>query len=114
MKNPLVSLLCASTLVFGPVVASVAVGQQVKTPSGIVRGHAAKISGAQDVSEYLGIRFGEATDGTNRFMKPKPYTSDEQVEASKFVSPSGSFVLPLLLTSSTGPVSYTSHFHNPF
>jgi hypothetical protein len=62
------------------------VGQVVSTSSGSVKGHAATLPGTQNVSEYLGIRFGEDTGGNNRFLKPEPYSGDTLIEASKFVS----------------------------
>ncbi|KAF2667758.1 alpha/beta-hydrolase [Microthyrium microscopicum] len=60
------------------------VGQQVKTTSGQVTGHAS--STAKEVSEYLGIRYGQTTGGSNRFMAPKKYTGNETIVAAKFVS----------------------------
>jgi hypothetical protein len=62
------------------------IGQVVDTSSGPVKGHAATLPGAQNVSEYLGIRFGQDTGGENRFLKPEPYSGDSLIEASKFVS----------------------------
>jgi ascorbate-specific PTS system EIIC-type component UlaA len=65
-------------------VAQWTVGQEVTTASGIVAGHAAKTH--PQVSEYLGIRFGQNTEGENRFMPPKPYTSTAKISASDYVS----------------------------
>jgi carboxylesterase type B len=64
------------------------VGQQVQTSSGPVVGH--KSSKYPDVSEYLGIRYGESTAGKNRFMAPKPYVGKERIDASQFVSSTSS------------------------
>lgn len=59
------------------------VGQEVNTTSGLARGLAAK--SYPDVSEYLGIRFGQNTEGANRFLPPKPYISRAKIDASKAV-----------------------------
>jgi len=86
MTKSLISLFCSCTLLLSCVTAHLADVKQVKTSSGVIKGHASKVQGTQDVSEYLGIQFGEATNGSNRFMKPKPYLSDGPIEASNFVS----------------------------
>ena len=65
-------------------VAQWTVGQEVKTGSGLAKGHASKSH--PQVSEYLGIRFAHSTEGENRFMPPKPYTSTDKIVASEFVS----------------------------
>jgi hypothetical protein len=59
------------------------VGQEVKTSSGAVAGHASKIY--PQVSEYLGIRFGQTTEGANRFMPPKAYNSSEKIVGAEYV-----------------------------
>jgi hypothetical protein len=59
------------------------VGQKVSTTSGEIQGHAS--SRVPEVSEYLGIRFGENTAGKNRFMPPKPYKSNVPFEAIEWV-----------------------------
>jgi carboxylesterase type B len=64
-------------------VAQYTVGKEVKTSSGDVQGHAAK--GHPEVSEYLGIRFGQSTEGLGRFMPPKPFNSTEKIVASDYV-----------------------------
>ena len=69
------------------------VGREVKTTSGLVKGHAAK--SYQQVSEYLGIRFGESTEGRNRFMPPKPYTSSKKIDASTAVSDTDPIVMDM-------------------
>jgi carboxylesterase type B len=74
----LLGILCVN------VVAQYTVGQEVKTTSGLVKGHAAK--SYPEVSEYLGIRFGESTEGGNRFLPPKPYISSANIDASAAVS----------------------------
>jgi cholinesterase len=74
----LLGLLCAHAA------AQWTVGQEVKTTSGLVKGHAAKSNPL--VSEYLGIRFGRSTEGANRFMPPKPYISSEKIDAAAAVS----------------------------
>jgi hypothetical protein len=60
------------------------VGQEVTTASGIAKGHAAR--SYPQVSEYLGIRYGQTTEGANRFLPPKPYTSTAKIGASDYVS----------------------------
>jgi len=59
------------------------VGQEVATSSGPVVGQ--KSARYPEVSEYLGIRFGESTEGNNRFLKPKPYKGTAKITATKFV-----------------------------
>jgi carboxylesterase type B len=56
----------------------------VNTTSGLVTGRASKYH--PEVSEYLGIRFGETTAGKNRFMPPKRYYGNKTIAATKFVS----------------------------
>jgi hypothetical protein len=58
-------------------------GQQVQTTSGIVSGFSS--SYATDVSEYRGIRFGETTAGSNRFMAPKRFNSNNTFDTKNFV-----------------------------
>jgi hypothetical protein len=64
------------------------VGQVVETSSGVVEGHAASIPGTDvgDVSEYLGIRFGQNTAGKNRFRPAKEYKSTKPLDGANFVS----------------------------
>jgi cholinesterase len=59
------------------------VGQEVKTTSGLIKGHASKTY--PEVSEYLGVRFGQTTGGENRFMPPKRYDGTGKIDASSFV-----------------------------
>jgi hypothetical protein len=59
------------------------VGEEVKTTSGLVKGHASKTY--PEVSEYLGVRFGQSTGGENRFMPPKRYHGTDKIDASAFV-----------------------------
>jgi hypothetical protein len=65
------------------------VGQEVKTSSGAAAGHASKTY--PQVSEYLGIRFGQSTEGVNRFMPPKRYNSSEKIDAANYVNFSNLF-----------------------
>lgn len=60
------------------------VGQPVNTTSGLVFGQPSK--SFPEVSEYIGIPFGQSTAGKNRFMPPKPYVSTEVIKATTFVS----------------------------
>jgi hypothetical protein len=62
------------------------IGKIVSTTSGRIKGHPATLPGTQEVSEYLGVRFGQDTGGENRFMKPEPYSGESLIEASNFVS----------------------------
>lgn len=59
-----------------------AVGDEVVTTSGIYKGHASSIR--PEVSEYLGIRYGQETSGARRFAKPVPFKSNEKLTADKF------------------------------
>jgi hypothetical protein len=58
------------------------IGQQVKTTSGTVIGHAADWK--PEVSEYLGIRFAEPPVGKLRFAAPVSYKGNETITATKF------------------------------
>jgi hypothetical protein len=60
-------------------------GKVVSTTSGPVQGHGATLPNAQNVSEYLGIRFGQDTGGMNRFKKPRPYYGQLSMDASRYV-----------------------------
>jgi hypothetical protein len=59
------------------------VGQVVETSSGPVAGHAA--AGYTEVSEYLGIPFGQAPVRNLRFAAPVKYTSTSLTNASTYV-----------------------------
>lgn len=78
------SLVLLSPILFLKVVASVSwtVGQAVNTTSGVVSGRAAP--GYPDVSQYLGIPFGESTAGYARFLPPKPYYGTCDIDGSTF------------------------------
>lgn len=70
------------------------VGQIVKTSSGPIAGHAA--AGYPEVSEYLGIPFGQPPIGDLRFAAPVKYASASLTNASSYVcSPSSFFVLEI-------------------
>lgn len=60
------------------------VGQAVDTSSGRVSGHAAK--NASQVSEYLGIPYGQAPVGDLRFAAPKKFEGNAPLNGSSFVS----------------------------
>lgn len=60
------------------------VGQIVQTSSGSVVGHAA--TAHSEVSEYLGIPFGQAPIGDLRFTAPVKYTGSSIINGSAFVS----------------------------
>jgi len=58
------------------------IGQQVKTTSGTVIGHAADWK--PEVSEYLGIRFADPPVGKLRFAAPVAYKGNDTITATKF------------------------------
>lgn len=58
------------------------VGQAVDTTSGTIIGHPAP--NAPDVSEYLGIRFGQAPVGDLRFAPPRAYRSTATYQGASF------------------------------
>ncbi|KAK2047647.1 carboxylesterase [Colletotrichum somersetense] len=58
------------------------VGQPVTTTSGRVDGHAA--SGAEEVSEYLGIPYAQPPVGALRFQPPATYNSCSPINGSAF------------------------------
>jgi cholinesterase len=59
------------------------VGQTVKTSSGPVSGHPAKND--SQVSEYLGIPFGQAPIGNLRFAAPVAFNGTAPLNGSSFV-----------------------------
>jgi cholinesterase len=61
-----------------------AVGQTVKTTSGVITGHAAK--NRTGVSEYLGIPFAKPPVGDLRWKAPVKYVGDAPINASTYVS----------------------------
>ena len=75
-----VSLL--STVTSSPTHTRSAVGKEVNTTSGIIRGHAA-VNRTQ-VSEYLGIPFAKPPVNDLRFAAPEPYRSNAYFNASSF------------------------------
>lgn len=60
------------------------VGQTVQTSSGPVSGHPA--TNDSDVSEYLGIPFGQAPVGNLRFAAPVAFNGTAALNGSSFVS----------------------------
>jgi cholinesterase len=60
------------------------VGQTVKTSSGPVDGHPA--TNDSNVSEYLGIPFGQAPIGDLRFAAPIAFNGTAPLNGSSFVS----------------------------
>ncbi|KAK2812221.1 hypothetical protein FQN50_001579 [Emmonsiellopsis sp. PD_5] len=58
------------------------VGQEVKTTSGTVVGHASEWK--PEVSEYLGIPFAQPPIGELRFAAPKPFTGSEEIVAGNY------------------------------
>jgi len=59
------------------------VGQEVKTSSGQVLGHAAALKPA--VSEYLGIPYAKPPVGELRFASPQKFTGSKSINASTYV-----------------------------
>lgn len=55
----------------------------VRTTSGNVVGHPAR--NRTDVTEYLGVRYAEATSGTLRFQPPVAFKSSLTYEADEYV-----------------------------
>jgi carboxylesterase type B len=74
------------------------VGKAVKTTSGVYTGHGSKFR--PEVSEYLGMRFGQETSGERRFSKPIRFSSTENFTADKF-----SDDCPGVLTNATGALA---------
>lgn len=62
------------------------IGQTVQTSSGSVSGHASNDSA--QVSEYLGIPFGQAPIGNLRFAAPVRFNGTAPLSGSKYVSSS--------------------------
>jgi hypothetical protein len=60
------------------------VGQTVQTSSGPVSGHAA--TNDSEVSEYLGIQYGQAPIGDLRFEAPIAFNGTAPINGSSFVS----------------------------
>ena len=61
------------------------VGQTVDTSSGPVAGHAATTAGYSEVSEYLGIPFGQPPVGALRFAAPAKFTGSSLINGSEYV-----------------------------
>lgn len=88
----LFSLACATTALASSSLQSLAtrqtnwtIGQTVQTNSGPVSGHPAKND--SQVSEYLGIPFGQAPVGDLRFAAPVSFKGSKPLNGSSFVSP---------------------------
>lgn len=64
------------------------VGQTVETSSGRVSGQPAKNASASEVSEYLGIPYGQAPIGDLRFAAPVRFEGGGALNGSIFVSTS--------------------------
>lgn len=60
------------------------IGQTVQTSSGAVKGHPA--TNDSQVSEYLGIPYGQAPIGDLRFAAPVKFTGNASLNGSAFVS----------------------------
>ncbi|PQE19329.1 hypothetical protein CJF31_00009404 [Rutstroemia sp. NJR-2017a BVV2] len=82
------------------------VGQTVDTTSGSVTGHAA--SAYSEVSEYLGIPFGQPPVGNLRFAAPVRYEGSGAINASTF----GNTCATLSSSSSSAPTAEQIAFSN--
>ena len=80
----LVAASCALAAKLEERAANWTVGQTVKTSSGPVNGHPA--TNDSDVSEYLGIPFGQAPIGDLRFAAPVAFSGTAPLNGSSFVS----------------------------
>jgi cholinesterase len=59
------------------------IGQEVKTRSGIVKGHASQFR--KEVSEYVGIPYAKPPVGALRFAPPVKYAGTGSFNASSYV-----------------------------
>jgi cholinesterase len=88
MKSFVLFALAAVSCVYATIVeerqSNWTVGQTVKTSSGPVSGHAA--TNDSQVSEYLGIPFGQAPIGDLRFAAPVAFNGTAALNGSTFVS----------------------------
>jgi carboxylesterase type B len=62
-----------------------AIGQEVPTTSGKVKGRPATRVGYEEVSEYVGIPYAHPPQGPLRWMPPKAFKSDRAIDATKWV-----------------------------
>jgi cholinesterase len=60
-------------------------GQEVKTQSGLIKGHVATWPSGSDVSEYLGIPYAKTPVGPLRFAPPVLNKSNSTFVADKYV-----------------------------
>ncbi|PBP27860.1 carboxylesterase [Diplocarpon rosae] len=86
MKTSMILALATGLCVYGLVLegrqSNWTVGQTVDTDSGPVTGHAAENN--TQVSEYLGIPYGQAPIGDLRFAAPLKYTGNSPINATSF------------------------------
>jgi hypothetical protein len=61
-------------------------GQEVKTQSGLVKGHVATWPAGSGISEYLGIPYAKVPTGSLRFAPPVLNKSNATFVADKYVS----------------------------
>ncbi|PQE26535.1 hypothetical protein CJF30_00001287 [Rutstroemia sp. NJR-2017a BBW] len=106
----LLPLLCIPTVWASPhhrrQTSNFTVGQTVTTTSGSVTGHAA--SAYSEVSEYLGIPFGQPPVGNLRFAAPVRYSGSGAINASTF----GNTCATLRSSSSSPPTAQQLAFSN--
>ncbi|PBP21371.1 putative carboxylesterase [Diplocarpon rosae] len=86
MKTSMILALATRVCVYGLILeerqSTWTVGQTVETESGPVTGHAAEND--TQVSEYLGIPYGQAPIGDLRFAAPLKYTGNSPINATSF------------------------------
>jgi len=84
------ALLAAGVLSTAMAQESWKVGQAVKTTSGTIIGHPARLKGHEVVSEYLGIPYVAPPVGKLRWLAPQPFKGNGTINADKFVSSTSS------------------------
>jgi hypothetical protein len=67
-------------------------GQEVKTQSGLIKGHVATWPAGSGISEYLGIPYAKVPTGPLRFAPPVLNKSNATYTADKYVSTHQSLV----------------------
>jgi hypothetical protein len=84
-KALLVHFLGLASAVPASLSTSWTVGQEVKTSTGLIKGHTAAWPLNSEVSEYLGIPYAKPPLGSLRFAPPVPNISNGSYIADKWV-----------------------------